>query len=373
MTELLDHTASPAPTDDSRRDALVDRLFGAFIHGSELLTIELGRRLGLYQALQAGPATAADLAERAGIAARYAREWLEQQAAAGFLDVTKDTGDADTREFALPNGFADVLIDADHPSNVVAFAPFLTGFALTLPAVARAYRTGSGVAYEEFGAEVRHGIGLGNRPMFVNQMAGWLDALPDIAGRLRSGGTVLDIACGLGHSSEAMARTFPRIRVESIDMDAVSIAEARALATRAGLADRIRFSVGNASDPDRLPVCAEGFELVTIFEALHDMGDPISTLTAVRPLLRPDGAVLIADERVSDEFTAPAGEVDRLMHAASVLHCLPATMAEAQHTANGTVLRASTVRTWAAQAGFTVAELPIDNPLWRFYRLDPTG
>ena len=132
---------------------------------------------------------------------------------------------------------------------------------------------------------------------------------------MRSGGTILDVACGIGHSSEAMARIFPLIKVEGIDMDAASIAEARALATRAGLADRIRFSVGNASDPGRLPACDEGFELITIFEALHDMGDPIATMRAVRPLLRNGGAVLIADERVSDEFTAPAGEVDRLMHA----------------------------------------------------------
>ena len=371
MTELLDHTEPSAPTDDVRRDALVDRLFNAFINGSELLTIELGRRLGLYEAMQVGAATAAELAQRSGIAPRYAREWLEQQAAAGFLDVAQDTTDADARQYVLPTGFADVLIDADHPSNVVAFAPFLTGFALTLPAVAKAYQTGSGVAYEEFGAEVRHGIGLGNRPMFVNEMAGWINALPDVAGRLRSGGTVLDVACGIGYSSEAMAGTFPRIRVEGIDMDTASIAEARALATRAGLADRVRFSVGNASDPSKLPTCDEGFELVTIFEALHDMGDPIATMAAVRPLLRSGGAVLIADERVSDDFSAPAGDVDRLMYAASVLHCLPATMAEATHTANGTVLRASTVRKWATAAGFTVTELPIENLLWRFYRLDP--
>ena len=102
MTELLDDTGSSASEGDARRDALVDRLFNAFIDGSELLTIELGRRLGLYEALQVGPATAADLAERSGIAPRYAREWLEQQAAAGFLDVAQDTGDADTRHLRCP-------------------------------------------------------------------------------------------------------------------------------------------------------------------------------------------------------------------------------------------------------------------------------
>jgi 2-polyprenyl-3-methyl-5-hydroxy-6-metoxy-1,4-benzoquinol methylase len=168
-----------------------------------------------------------------------------------------------------------------------------------------------------------------------------------------------------------LARTFDEVRVHGLDMDSASIVEARSLIARAALADRVHFSLGNASDPTDLPSCGAGYELVTIFEALHDMGDPVSALRAVRPRLAAGGAVLVADERVADTFTAPASEIDRLMHAASVLHCLPATMAESQTTANGTVLRASTVRRWAAEAGFSVTELPIDNVLWRFYRLDP--
>jgi 2-polyprenyl-3-methyl-5-hydroxy-6-metoxy-1,4-benzoquinol methylase len=239
--------------------------------------------------------------------------------------------------------------------------------------VADAYRTGAGVSFEQFGSEVRHGIGLGNRPMFTHELPGWIAALPDIAARLRCGGTILDVGCGVGYSSAALADTFGQVRVEGIDMDSASVIEARAHAARKGLEHRVRFTLGNAADPADLPSSDTGYDLVTIFEALHDMGDPVSTLAAVRPTLTPGGAVLVADERVSDEFTAPAGEIDRLMHAASVLHCLPATMAEAQHTANGTVLRASTVRSWAAAAGFIVTELPIENVLWRFYRLDPIG
>ena len=373
-----------------RTEALAERLFGAFVAGSELLTVELGRRLGLYEAVHRGVAvTSGELARSAGISERYALEWLEQQAAAGFLDVVGDTGEAVSRTFELPSSHVPVLLDADHPENAVGFAPVLTGFALTLPAVAQAYRTGAGVAFERFGSEVRHGIGLGNRPMFTNSIADWMDTMPDIAERLRAGGTVLDLGCGVGYSASAIAAAFPAVTVDGLDMDPASIGEARS--TCAGLAHRVHFTVGNAADVTDLPRAAGGYHLVTIFEALHDMGNPVGALRAARDTLAPGGAVLVADERVSDTFTAPAGEVDRMMYAISVLHCLPATTAEPPTTAdsrtpagartsaqpptaaNGTVLRAPTVRRWAAAAGYTTTELPIENPMWRFYRLDPSG
>ena len=313
------------------------------------------------------------MADRAGIADRYALEWLEQQAAAGFLDVAADTGESLSRRFELPAAHEPVLLDADHPANTIAFAPFLTGLGLTLPDVADAYRTGAGVSYERFGAEVRHGIGLGNRPMFTTGLPDWLAELPDIADRLDRGGRVLDMGCGTGWSSIVLARTYPAARIDAIDMDSGSIAEARIAAANEGVADRVRFVLGNASDPTDLPRPAGGYDLIAIFEALHDMGDPVAALTAARALLDAGGAVLVADERVSDEFTVPAGDVDRLMYAASVLHCLPATMAESSDTANGTVLRRSTVQAWAGEAGFILTELPVDHLLWRFYRLDPVG
>ncbi|HEY5879771.1 MAG TPA: hypothetical protein VIU11_12745, partial [Nakamurella sp.] len=202
MTDLLEQPVTAASDQDERRDALSARLFGSFLAGAELLTVELGRRLDLYRVVhEHGPVTAAELAGRAGIVPRYALEWLEQQAAAGFLDVAADTGQAQSRRFELPAAHVPVLLDADHPANTSACAPFLTGLGLTLPDVARAFRTGAGVSYESYGAEVRHGIGLGNRPMFVTDLPTWLGHLPDIEHRLRQGGTVLDQGCGTGWSS----------------------------------------------------------------------------------------------------------------------------------------------------------------------------
>jgi ubiquinone/menaquinone biosynthesis C-methylase UbiE len=366
MTDLLE----PVRTIEDRRDALSARLFDSFVAGAELLTGGLGRRLDLYRAVHDhGPMNAAELAEHAGIGLRYAREWLEQQAAAGILDVASDSGQAHTRRFELPAAHAPVLLDADHPSNTIGFAPFLTGLGRTLPDVARAFRSGGGVPFERFGREVRDGIALGNRPMFTTELPRWLDRLPDISEHLRRGGLVLDVGCGTGWSSVVLARTFPAARVDGIDADAGSIAEARTAARNEGVANRVRYVVGNAAHRADLP--ADGYHLVTVFEALHDMGEPVAALRAARAVLAPGGAVLVADERVAHAFAAPVGEIERLMYAASVLHCLPATVAESADTANGTVLRASTVGRWASEAGFAVTELPIENPLWRFYRLDP--
>jgi 2-polyprenyl-3-methyl-5-hydroxy-6-metoxy-1,4-benzoquinol methylase len=343
-----------------RRDALAERLFHALIGGVELLSIELGRRLGLYAAVhRLGVATSADLADEAGVAERYAREWLEQQAAAGLLEA------AGRGRFELPAAHVPVLLVEDDPAYVMAAAPLLTGVALSLPAVAGAYRSGEGVPYEQFGAEVREGLAAFNRPSFANDLADWLAALPDITSRLTAGGRVLDLGCGVGWSSIALATCFPDARVVGVDMDRRSIDEARKHAEEAGVEDRVTFEAAAAD------TCSDSgpYDLVCIFEALHDMGHPVAALRHARELLAPGGAVLIADELVADEFTAPAGEVERMQYAFSVLHCLPATMAESPSTASGTVLRTPTVRDWARRAGFATLEvLPVEHMFWRFYR-----
>jgi SAM-dependent methyltransferase len=239
-----------------------------------------------------------------------------------------------------------------------------------LPQLLEAYRTGGGVPYAAYGQEMRRGIAALNRPMFLHELAStWLPAVPDIDRRLRAAppARVLDLGCGLGASSVALARAYPRAQVLGIDLDEASVTEARALAAEAGVAERATFVVADAAR-----VAAEGpFDLVTIFEVLHDMGDPVGALRTARALLAADGgSVLVADERVADAFTAPADPTERFMYGWSVLHCLPATLAEHPLEATGTVLRAPTVARWAAAAGFTGFEvLPIDNPFWRFYRL----
>jgi SAM-dependent methyltransferase len=359
-----------AHTDIDAREALAERLVDDTTHALETLSVYLGLELGLYQALtRLGTATEADVATTTGIAPRYAREWLEQQATAGYLACDDPALSAEERRYRLPPGHAEVLLDADSPYHAAPVAAILAGIAGILPQLLAAYRSGRGVPYAAYGQQLRRGIAALNRPMFLHELAStWLPAMPDLERRLRSAppARLLDLGCGLGASSIALAHAYPRVQVLGVDLDQASITEARDQAAEAGVADRVTFVAGDAAQ-----VASETpFDLVTIFEALHDVGDPVGTLRTVRALLAADGHVLVADERVADAFTTPGDPTERFMYGWSILHCLPATLAERPVEASGTVLRAPTVARWAAAAGFTGFEvLPIDNPFWRFYRM----
>jgi SAM-dependent methyltransferase len=352
-------------SNDAARDALVDRLFLATVGALELFSIHLGWRLGLYRALaEAGTTTADQLADRAGIDGRYAREWLEQQAVAGLLAVDEPgAGEAD-RRYSLPAAHADVLTDEESLAHVAPFAPMLVGIAGALPGVVAAYRTGTGVPYAAYGEDMRHGQGAINRPVFTHELADWVATMPDVDARLRSQppARIADLGCGLGFSTVALKRAYPAAEVSGVDADEASIAEAR---RRADDAD-VRFVVADASD-----LTASGpYDLICLAEALHDMPRPVQVLTAARTALTPGGSVLVIDERVADAFTAPGDAVERIMYGWSVTHCLPASRVDADSAALGTVLRTDVVRRLAAESGFADVEvLPVDNDFFRCYRL----
>ena len=367
-----------ADPEAGRRDALADRLFQSMIATAELASVWLGLRLDLYELLREhGPATVAELAERAGIDTRYAREWLEQQAVAGFLDV-EPSGDAgpgqaaaedwETRRYRLPGPHADVLLDADHPAHAGAAAYWVGSLAEVLQRIPGLYRSGTGLPYPEYGADVRLAIANFNRPMFVNDLVGWFAATPELQARLAADGArVLDAGCGIGWSSISLARAFPSLRVDGIDADEASIAEAQRLATEAGVADRVRFRVADVAE---LAAGEGGYDAAFVFEALHDMARPVEALAAIRALLAGDGVVIVADERVAETFTAPGDEVERLNFGFSWWHCLPASRVETPSAAAGTALRSATVREWSDQAGFASLQvLPVDHVFWRFYQL----
>ena len=351
------------------RDALVERLFEATVDALELLSVHIGWRLGLYEALAGdGGLTSGQLAERARIDERYAREWLEQQAVAGFVVVEDASAAAGARRFALPPEHADVFVDSDSPAHVAPFAPMVVGIARALPEVIEAYRSGEGVPYERYGADFRDGQGAINRPAFVNEMSAWLGSVPEIDARLRANppARVADVGCGQGFSTVAIARAYPSARVVGLDADPASVDDGRARAEAAGLSGRVEFIAGDAAD-----VAAAGpYDLVCIFEALHDMAHPVEALAAARRALAPGGSVLVVDERVADAFTAPGDAVERIMYGWSVSHCLPVSRAERPSAALGTALRAGTVRDLAREAGFAdVDVLPIEHDFFRFYRL----
>ena len=349
-------------------DELAERVFNATIQTLELYGIYLGKRLGLYQALKAhGAMTPAGLATTAGIAERYAREWLEQQAVAGFIQVDGGNGDARTRRYRLPDEHIRVLAEDEHPAHVSPFAQMVVGIAGALPQVVEAYRSGSGVAYEQYGADFRHGQGGINRPAFVHDLTGaWLPAVSDLHARLSTtpGSRIADVGCGEGWSTIALAQAYGQAEVIGYDLDQASVTEAAANAKAKGVSARFECK-------DAARMADDGpFDLILVLETLHDMSRPAAALTALRQALKPDGAVIVADERVSESFVAPGDAVERMMYGWSVSHCLPVAMADQPSEATGTAIRPETVQRCAQTAGFDSFEiLPIENDLFRFYRL----
>ena len=358
------------PTPD-RAEVLAERLFGATLGALELFSVYLGTELGLYRAVaEHGPLDCAELSERGGIAKRYAREWLEQQAVAGLVDV-EATDAATSRRYSLSPEHTRVLAAPEDPAHVAPFAHMLAGIGGVLPEVAEAYRTGGGVPYSAYGEAFRHGQGHINRPAFTHELAAdWLAAMPDVVARLECArhARVADVGCGQGFSTLAIAKAFLRAHVDGLDLDPGSIADARRHADEAGLDGRVRFIETDAAE-----LASRGpYDLILILEALHDMARPLDALRATRAALAAGGTVLVVDERVADGFTAPGDEVERMMYGWSVTHCLPTQLAERPSAALGTVMRADTVRELAERAGYAHIEvLPVSNDFFRLYRLDP--
>src|SRR4029077_18656277 len=201
---------------------------------------------------------------------RYAREWLEQQAMAGILDaVNPETSDAQ-RRYTVPAGHDEVLLDADSLNHMAPMAQLLVACALPIHAVAAAFGTGEGVPYADYGADLHEGVARADRPLFDNLLAtDWLPAVPAIHDRLNGDppARVADVACGLGRSSIAIARAYSQVTIDGIDLDQASIAQAQQLLPASGVEDRVAFHCRDAADPE----LSGRYDLVTIFEALHDM------------------------------------------------------------------------------------------------------
>jgi 2-polyprenyl-3-methyl-5-hydroxy-6-metoxy-1,4-benzoquinol methylase len=195
-----------------------------------------------------------------------------------------------------------------------------------------------------------------------------LPANPEVHAPLQKGARVADVACGEGRSSIAIARAYPRVHVDGIDSDRASIEAAERHLVGSDVAGRVAFHCRDAADAE----LRGRYDLVTIFEALHDMSYPVAVLRALRGLLAEGGSVVIADERSAEEFAAPADPLERMYYGFSVLHCLPVGMVGKDAAGTGTVMRPATVRRYAEEAGFSGFDvLPIENDFFRLYRLTP--
>jgi len=346
-------------------DAFVERLFSSMLAALDLHAVYLGDRFGYYRALADGPLTSTELATRTGTAERYVREWLEQQAVTGIL-VTDPDADASARRYTLPAAYVAPLTDALDLSHFAPFVRFVVGSMKQTELLAEAFRTGGGVSWAQHGADAREGQAGANRPLFLGPLGReYLPSIPDVDAALRAGGRVADIGCGLGWSAIGIALAYPDVTVDGYDVDGPSIEAARRNARDAGVDDRVRFHAVDAATVDD-----QIYDAVFAFECVHDLADPVGVLAAMRRLAGDGGAVVVMDERVAETFTAPGDDVERLMYGYSLVCCLADGMAHGPSAATGTVMRPSTLRGYAVEAGFADVEiLDIENDFFRFYRL----
>lgn len=355
-----------------QRDQFMERILNSALGTFDIFSMYLGEQLGFYQALaKHGALTSGELAERTKTHERYVREWLEQQTITGILRVEDESLDEKSRKFTLPAGHVEPLTNNDSLNYMAPLMRLFAAAVTPLPALLDAYRKGGGVPYSAYGEDMHEGQAAMNRPAFLHQLAQeWIPAMPDVDARLKASPPALiaDFGCGHGWSTIGMARGYPQTIVDGFDLDAASIEQARNHAREAGLQDRVQFHVRDAGDPQ----FAGQYDLVTAFECVHDMANPVAALQVMKRLTDKTGTVLIMDERVANKFSAPGDDVEKMMYGYSILHCLPVGMADQPSAETGTVMRAGTLERYAKEAGFSRVEiLPIENFFFRFYRLYP--
>ena len=371
---MTTQTMEPPPARPFDAEALVGRLFEQTIGAFELFNVYIGERLDLYRSLAAdGPATSGQLAQRAGIAPRYATEWLEQQTTVGILEVDDPSAEADLRQYSLPPEHREPLLDEGSLSYGAFMPRYIVSVGGVMPALIEAFRTGAGLPWGRYGIDMRQAQAAANRPLFTAVVGQeWLASIPDINARLTAepSARVADLGCGEGWLSIGLALAYPNIRVVGVDADPASIEAARQHAHDANVGDRVSFELGDAAGQGP----SEPFDLVLIFEALHDMSRPVDALRAARELLSPQGSVIVVDERTAGAFLGLAldNPVERFLYAVSTTVCLPNSLAEEPSAAIGTVIRSSTVDRLAREAGFASTDiLPIEHDIFRAYRLHP--
>jgi 2-polyprenyl-3-methyl-5-hydroxy-6-metoxy-1,4-benzoquinol methylase len=347
-------TATPPTFDEERLNALLGQAvveFGATVNAA---LVVIGDRLGLYRELAAaGPVTSSELAQRTGTAERYVREWLNAQAASGWVDYEHDGA-----RYSMSPEQALMFAQPDSPAFVAGGFELALGSADAREHIAEAFATGTGFGWHEHTHDVFEGCQRFFEPGYkANIVQSWIPALDGVEETLTRGGRIADIGCGHGASSIVMAKGYPASTVEGSDYHDGSISEARRLAAEAGVEDRVKFSVATA---DALP--SKGYDLVTCFDCLHDMGDPAGTARQVRAALAPDGVWMIVEPRAGDSVPENLNPVGRAYYAFSTLLCTPSSLAQEGGLALGAQAGEARLREVLESAGFTRVRRAAETP-----------
>jgi SAM-dependent methyltransferase len=349
-------TETGIPLDEAKIGAFVGQALGELGATLNAALVVIGDELGLYRAMAgAGPLTPGELAELTGTTERYVREWLNAQAAGGYVEY-----DPEQRRYTLPPEHAVVLADENSPYFLPGAFQLMAASVRDEPKIREAFRSGAGVGWHEHNHGVFEGCERFFRPGYVaNLVPAWIPALDGVEAKLRAGASVADIGCGHGASTILMAEAFPASRFTGFDYHEGSIEQARERAQAAGLADRVRF--------DTAPAAAypgTGYDLVTTFDCLHDMGDPVGAARHVHDSLAPDGTWLIVEPFAGDRVEDNLNPVGRVYYGASTLLCTPASLSQEVGLALGAQAGESRLRDVVTTGGFThfrrAAETPFN-------------
>lgn len=325
---------------------------GVIFHAPLVL---IGEKLGLFKELAAERLNAEQLAERTRTATRYVQEWLPAMASGGYISY-----DAGERVYYLTAEQAMVLADEQSPTYMPGAFQAALAAVKSEPKITEAFLTGKGVGWHEHAEELFSGTERFYEPLYrSNLVEKWIPALDGAQARLEAGAFVADVGCGQGRSTILLAQAFPRSRFEGFDYHEFSIEAARKNAREAGVADRIRFEVLSARETP-----ASGYDLVTSFDCLHDMGDPVGAAEAVHRALKPDGIWMIVEPYAADEVEKNFNPVGRLYYCASVLLCVPGALAQDVGLALGAQAGEKRLREVVSSAGFSrfrrAAETPVN-------------
>jgi SAM-dependent methyltransferase len=340
--------------DEARLEAFVGRAvtdMGAAVSG---LLMHIGDRLGLYKAMAgAGPVTPADLAARTGTAERYVREWLGNQAAGGY--VVYDPADG---TFELPAEQAMVVADENSPVFLAGAFEVIASCYADHGRFADAFRTGAGIGWHEHDERLFSGVLRLFRPGYAAHLvSAWLPALDGVVDKLRSGASVADVGCGLGASSIIMAQAFDRSTFLGIDKHEASVTAARQAAAEAGVAERVRFEVASAKG---LPWA--GYDLVCLFDCLHDMGDPVGAARHILHRLAPDGTLLVVEPMAGDGLEDNLNPVGRTFYGLSTVICTPGSLDQEVGLALGAQAGQRRITAVLREAGFSRVRLATQTP-----------
>jgi SAM-dependent methyltransferase len=329
--------------DEARLNELLGRFVNDFGAAGFAATVVIGDKLGLYQALAAGPATAAELAERTRTNPRLVAEWLAAQAASGYV-----TYHPDNERFSLSPEQAFALAHEDGPMYLPGAFQVMVAAVKDEPKVTQAFRSGTGVGWHEHDPDLFAGTERFFRPGYAaNLVSSWIPALDGVHAKLDAGAQVADVGCGHGASTILMAQAWPNSTIVGFDYHQPSIQRAREAAAKAGVAERCRFEVAPASAYQ-----GAGYDLVAIFDALHDMGDPVGAAAHIRQSLAPDGTFLLVEPYAGDRLEDNCNPIGRAFYAASTLLCVPHALSEEVGLALGAQAGEQRLREVVTAAGF---------------------